>query len=379
MCVKAEYIQTMFEDIRPYRDDEVREVIGELLNDPGFLSFVANWKLPRLDRQVSWLATSLVAIYLKRHLGKVRTVREFQEVVAQVVSRIVDDTTDGFICEGLAGLDSDQSYVFVSNHRDIAGDSMLLDYALYGADRDTVRIAVGDNLVQVGFATHLMKLNRSFFIKRSEQGPKRIYAALLQSSQYIHESLQDGHSIWIAQSEGRAKDGMDVTEPAVIKMLALAKRKADFSEVIEGLNIVPMSISYEFDPCDASKAMALSAVDSGGAYSKPEGEDLVDLIHGLNGYKGRVVLRLGSPIRGHYSDAESVAAEVDRQVRSGLELFPINYWALAQLGITSSDNPYPKGSVDTAQFQERLLACPEEARHHWLTMYANPVLNKSQS
>ena len=166
------------------------------------------------------------------------------------MNRIIRETTDGFEYSGIESLVPDQSYIFVGNHRDIAGDSMLLDYALYVSGFDTVRIAVGDNLVQVASATDLMKLNKSFFIKRSEEGPKKVYAALLQSSRYIHQSLKDGHSIWIAQSEGRAKDGMDITDPAIIKMFALAERKTDFSELIQRLNIVPTSISYEYDPCD---------------------------------------------------------------------------------------------------------------------------------
>ena len=158
---------------------------------------------------------------------------------------------------------------------------MLLDYALYESGFDTVRIAVGDNLVQVGFATDLMKLNKSFFIRRSEEGAKKVYAALLQSSQYIHHSLRNGHSIWIAQSEGRAKDGMDITDPAIIKMFALAERKADFDNLIERLNIVPLAISYEYDSCDIAKALELQVTEQEGVYEKPEGEDLANLARGL--------------------------------------------------------------------------------------------------
>ena len=117
---------------------------------------------------------------------------------------------------------------------------------------------MGDNLVQKDFATAIMKLNKSFFIKRSEEGAKRVFAALMESSRYIHQSIEDAHSVWIAQSEGRAKDGMEVTDPAIIKMFSLAKRKRPLSETIENLNVVPVSIAYEYDPCDYLKAKEFS-------------------------------------------------------------------------------------------------------------------------
>lgn len=363
----------MFDDIRPFHDEEVAGVVYTLVRDPSFLDFIAKWLLPRLYGWLPSVARFGVSLYVRYHLGQVSSIREFQQGVSHVARKIVEETTDEFSFEGIENLDPDQSYIFISNHRDIAGDSMLLDYGLYLNDRDTVRIAVGDNLVQIGFATDLMKLNKSFFIKRSAEGAKKIYAALLQSSQYIHQSLGAGHSIWIAQSEGRAKDGIDRTEPAIIKMFALADRKADFDALIASLHIVPMAISYEYDPCDVPKAIELQAIAAEGHYEKPEGADLANLARGLGGYKGRVVLRLGNPIAGDFGSAEAVASEVDRQIRQNLELFPINYWALREQGESVTD--ITLSPEQTAMFEQRLAACPAEARAQWLLMYANPVGN----
>ena len=372
-----------FDDIRPYEDEEVGEVIYRLLRNKDFLNFISGWQLSGIHHLLPWVARSMTAIYLRMWLGRVRSISQFQQRVYFVVRKIIEETTDGFVYEGIQSLDPSQSYIFISNHRDIAGDSMLLDYALYESGFDTVRIAVGDNLVQVGFATDLMKLNKSFFIRRSEEGAKKIYAALLQSSQYIHHSLRNGHSIWIAQSEGRAKDGMDITDPAIIKMFALADRKADFDNLIERLNIIPLAISYEYDSCDIAKAMELQVTELEGVYEKPEGEDLANLARGLGGYKGRVVLRVGTPIRGGYGSADAVAKEVDRQIRQNLELFPINLWALSQLDDPPFNDVNAGFTIDTcdntAYFEQRLHKCPEKARHHWLCMYANPVVNKNQS
>ena len=368
----------MFDDIRPFYDHEVPGVLQSLLRNVDFFNIVARWRFPRVYRYFPWLARLPISIVLRRQLGRVESIKGFQDVVSYFAKRTVSQTTDGFVYEGLENLDKNQSYIFVSNHRDIAGDSMLLDYALYLSGFKTVRIAVGDNLVQVGFATDLMKLNKSFFIKRSEEGAKKIYASLVESSRYIHQSLADGHSIWIAQGEGRAKDGMDVTDPAIIKMFALADRKADFDQLIGQLNIVPMAISYEYDPCDVQKATELHAVKVHGAYQKPPGEDLVNLVRGLGGYKGRVTLRIGTPVRGN--SPEEVASEIDKQIRANLELFPINYWALAQL----HESPFEEVSSridksetgDSRRFEERLARCPEEAWQQFLHMYANPVVNK---
>ncbi|MBC79709.1 MAG: glycerol acyltransferase [Gammaproteobacteria bacterium] len=361
-----------YEDIRPYADSEVSDILKRLLNDVDLLNFLARWRYPRMSRVTPALARLPISLYLRYKLGSVDSVRGFQDVVYHYVNRIIRETTDGFEYSGIESLVPDQSYLFVGNHRDIAGDSMLLDYALYVSGFDTVRIAVGDNLVQVASATDLMKLNKSFFIKRSEEGPKKVYAALLQSSRYIHQSLKDGHSIWIAQSEGRAKDGMDITDPAIIKMFALAERKTDFSELIQRLNIVPTSISYEYDPCDVQKAVELAEIARIGSYEKPKGEDLANLVRGLGGYKGRVKLKVGTPLKGEFSSADEVAQEVDRQVRENLELFPINQWAFSQL-----DSP-TESDAGSEQFKQRLLACPDAARPHFLQMYANPVRNKAQ-
>lgn len=364
-----------YDDIRPYFDSEVPQVLSRLLFDIDLLNFLGNWRYPWLFRLSPKLARIPINVFLKRKLGHINSIKGFQDVVYHYVSDLIRETTSGFEYFGIENLDPEQSYIFVSNHRDIAGDSMLLDYALYSSGLDTVRIAVGDNLVQIRFATDLMKLNKSFIIKRSEEGTKKIYSALLKSSQYIQTSLDEGQSIWIAQSEGRAKDGMDITDPAIIKMFALAERKLDFPNVIRRLNIVPIAISYEYDPCDVQKAVELATISSDGAYTKPKGEDLANLVRGLGGYKGRVTLKVGSPLKSNFRSAQDVAKEIDKQIRENLVLFPINHWAYSQIEAVKQ----PLESNFTENFRQRLSGCPENARPFFLSMYANPVRNKSQT
>ena len=377
-----------FDDIRPYEDNEVIGVLKRLINDREFLGFLTLHLFPKVGKIIPPLARYFVHLLVKKQTVGIASIGDFQNAVAAYATRLVSNTMTGFDYAGIEHLEKDKAYLFVGNHRDIAGDSMLVDYALHLSGHETVRIAVGDNLVQKQFATDLMKLNKSFFIKRSEEGAKKIYAALLASSEFIHESLRTGNSIWIAQSEGRAKDGIDATDPAILKMFALARRKDALSEVIKDLKIVPVSIAYEFDPCDQLKAKELESVARIGSYQKPPGEDLVSLAKGLGEFKGTVCLKFGEPLGEGYDTPESVAKEIDRQVLDNLQMFTINYWALSILAANEDENVnaryahvwlHVKQLVDlsnVAAFEARLESCPESLKITWLTMYANPLANK---
>ena len=372
-----------FEDIRPYHDDEVAAALDCLVNDRELTSFLAGWLAPRLSRVFPSLLPKLVSVYLRRKVRGVNTIAGFQDIVADYARRLVRDGTTSFTYEGFEQLKKDQAYLFVSNHRDIAGDSMLLDYALYLSGHDTVRIAIGDNLVQKDFATSLMRLNKGFFIKRSAGGPRKAYAALLQSSEYISHCIDEGHSVWIAQREGRSKDGFDRTDPAIIKMFVLNNRKKPLGEAISALNIVPLSISYEYDPCDSGKAAELGAIARQGEYTKPPGEDLLSLVRGLSGQKGRVVFRLGDQLKGDYESVEDVAAEIDRQILTRQEIFPVNRWALSRLQGEPYESLATKYDVNFSKAEmikltSRLRLCQPEDRQFWLKMYANPLINRQQ-
>ena len=370
-----------FEDIRPYHDVEVSQVLERLVGDQELIEFLGQWLAPRLSLCMPGIVSSLISAFLRRKIHGVKDIAGFQNVIADYAKKLVRDGTTDFSYEGFDQLEEGLSYLFVSNHRDIAGDSMLLDYALYLNGLDTVRIAIGDNLIQREFATSLMRLNKGFFIKRSVEGHKKAYAALMKSSQFIHRSLADGHSIWIAQSEGRSKDGFDVTDPAIVKMFVLPDRKKPLSEVIEKLRVLPLSLSYEFDPCDVLKAKELCTIALEGVYKKPPGEDLLSLVRGLGGQKGQVILRLGTPLVGQFESPEEVALEIDRQILNHLELFPVNYWALSKLGEPEYRSVHeevgiPVAKKDALVLTKRLKKCPPSFRSYWLKMYANPVVNR---
>ncbi len=262
-------------------------------------------------------------------------------------------------------------------------DPAFTNYALHRDGRDTVRIAIGDNLLTKSWVSDLMRLNKSFIVKRSVSGPRELLAASKTLSSYIRHAVQnDGAPVWIAQREGRAKDGVDRTEPVIIKMLAMSrdKRSETFGEHIGGLRIVPVAISYELDPCDAMKAAELHQLAERGSYEKAEHEDVASIAQGIAGEKGRVHVAFGTPLGSDFETPEAVAAEVDRQVLDLYQLHGTNVYAYRRLYGAQAPLPQslavPEGSCTEAQFNDRIDALPEAHRPHALAIYANAVVSK---
>jgi len=370
-------------DIRPYRDTEVADVLARLSHDPELLAALTRFRLPRLSRFMPRLSSTLASLAVRREVRGVTSVHDFQVRIANYMQRMIRTTTDDFQVEGLEALDGDTAYLFIGNHRDISLDPAFVNYALYLAGRDTVRIAIGDNLLKKPYVTDLMRLNKSFIVPRSARGKRAMLAAYQQLSAYIRHSIrEDNHSIWMAQREGRAKDGIDRTDPAIIKMMTMARRAeqrgADVGEAIAELRLVPVSISYEYDPCDVQKASELHALHVSGNYEKSQFEDIQSIVAGITGHKGRVRLSVGTPLSADFASPEAAAAEIDRQVLAGYQLFPSHYLALEALGDAPELIDHAAISdADRARFQARLQQVPAELRSWWLAQYANPVRNKA--
>jgi 1-acyl-sn-glycerol-3-phosphate acyltransferase len=359
-----------FEEIRPYGDGEVAAVLERISRDRGLIAAASRFVAPSLSRWAASLVDAWVGFRIRRLLAPVRSVADFQRLLARAFARMIEDTTDGFTYSGIESLDPTMRYLFVSNHRDIAMDSGFLNYALHLGGHPTTRIAFGDNLLATGYAAEIMRLNKGFVVNRSAKAGKAAYAAMLETSRFIRASLEGGESVWIAQREGRAKDGWDRTDPAIVKMLTLAYRGEvdDLAEVVSRSGILPVAISYELDPCDLAKARELAARALGETYEKQSGEDLRAVIDGVAGAKGRVHLHFGTPVTGHFADAEEVAAAIDRQIVAGYRLFPSHWWAARRSGIT-----VVSAAGDSAAMAARYEACPADLREALLTQYSNPV------
>ncbi|WP_428773458.1 1-acyl-sn-glycerol-3-phosphate acyltransferase [Vibrio sp.] len=358
-----------YKEIRPYNDDEIPAALNRLIHDEEFINAILQY---RFSNHAGWfkaLMAPLVRVYLKYKWSKLNSVNAIQAEVKKYLESALEATTDGVSYSGLDKLDKATAYLFVSNHRDIAMDPALVNYGLFESQHQTVRIAIGDNLLKKPCATELMKLNKSFIVKRSVKAPREMMKSLGTLSGYIKHSLDEGHSIWIAQKEGRAKDGNDFTDPAILKMFHVEGRrqKIAFPDYIKSLKIVPVAISYENDPCDLAKAKELYEKATHGCYEKSEFEDIDSIIQGIVGEKGRVHVAFGDVIEQDFETPEQLAAEIDRQIHANYKLFPINRLAA---GETADIDQKVKAKLDA-----KLSALPDGAQEYLLASYANPVRN----
>jgi hypothetical protein len=377
---------TEFDDIRPYYDHEVRPTLNRLLADPELAEAVTQLKFPRLNRWLGWLLRPLIGRALTRQMAGIDSVFGFQQVVERYMANMVATTSTGFTTSGLEQLDPQQAYLFVSNHRDIAMDPAFVNLGLYYNGCNTLRIAIGDNLLTKPFVSDLMRLNKSFIVNRSAKAPREKLKAAKHLSAYIHHSIvNEQHNIWIAQREGRAKDGCDKTNSAVVGMFTLNRPKTmDFAEYINSLNIVPVSISYEYDPCDSAKARELFHQRTTGGYQKEEHEDVKSIAKGIAGQKGHVHVAFGSVLR-DLANNDAVVEEIDRQILQNYVLHASNCFAYQLLNgrlpeVTYSDKKIPFVAENLAEqrqvFDLRMMAIPSEYRDIVLAMYANPVVSK---
>ncbi len=375
-----------FDAIRPYDDSEVPAVLTRLLGDKAFLDILTHFRFPRYAGALGWMLKPLIAHRLRREFAGITSVATLQDKVEFYVDHTIERATDGVTYTGVEQFKSGSAYLFLANHRDIVMDPAFVNYAIYHAGLPTPRIAIGDNLLQKPFVSDLMRLNKSFIVHRSISGRREKMAAYQLLSAYISHSIRnDCQSIWIAQAEGRAKDGDDRTESAILKMFHMSRKDEPFAEVIRSLNLTPVSISYEYDPCDQAKARELYIRATTGSYTKVPGEDDVSIAKGITGYKGRVHVNFAAPITERFEDTKQLAIEMDRQILGGYRLFPVHYLAYAQwsdtvpqLQVPPAADLFPAEELVKAQeeWQRRLDACPAEHRPFLVQQYATPVRNQ---
>lgn len=374
-----------FEDIRPYRDDEVPAILDRLITDPELTNTLLTINSPRLGHWFAWILRPLVQHQLRKKLSGIHDVKGLQDLIGVHLRRLLTRVSSGFTVSGVEDLDGNQSYLFLCNHRDIAMDPGMVNLALHERGMETARIAIGDNLLTKSFTSDLMRLNKSFIVKRSVTGRREKLEALKNLSAYIRYSiLNERSSVWLAQREGRAKNGIDRTETAMIKMLALSRGEdQSFADAIAALNVIPVAISYEFDPCDGDKARELYARETLGSYQKAEHEDIDSIFKGIMGTKGAIHVAFGESLGAGLEDAQQVADAVDRQIIQNYRLHPTNFIAYTALGGDDprvqewrSAIPEEKLVDARAKFSARLTHLPAEHRKILLTMYANPVLRR---
>ena len=371
-----------FDDIRPYSDSEVTTVLARLSNNSEFIDILLSIKYPRLNRWLPWLVRPIIFYTLRSAFSKMKKVNDLHEAIRVSFGKLLIETDSFLTVSGLEKLERKTPYLFISNHRDIAMDPAFLNVALIDDGRDTVRIAIGDNLLKKEFISDLARVNKSFVVKRSVKGRREKLTAFTKLSCYIRYSLiEDKSSVWIAQREGRAKNGLDRTEPALLKMLTLSKEKSQtFGAALSELNIVPVSISYEFDPLDINKSKELAEKYKTGSYEKNEDEDFFSIYKGIVGRKGAVHVAFGNPLKTDFISADEAARSIDYQIIKNYKPHATNLLAYHKLHKPTNITEAMAAKLQcdwpkiTDEFNNRIEALDPVCQKIILEMYANPIL-----
>lgn len=370
-----------YKNIRPYNDSEVPKIIESLVSDPSVLNALMGLQFPGIISKIP-----LLKFFVKQKLYSkskiINTVDDYQLLFKGLMEKVIQESISTFSVNGLEGLHKDTSYLFISNHRDITLDAALLAFNLHQSNFKTFNIAVGNNLMEETWASDLFRLNKSFIIQRSGSSKKEIYSGLSLASKFIYQSIfKENDSVWIAQRQGRAKDGIDETDPAMLKMIHLSERKSkSIASYFNSLKVVPVSVSYEYDPNDQLKAQELFSLESNKIYVKEKDEDLRSIANGINGYKGNVVINISHPMRFEDNDDyQSISKKISHSITSMYALHATNIAACNLLNIDWDDQGhFSKKEIQQAQkkLEQRIKPLIEDARSKLLEQYANPVIRK---
>ena len=369
-----------FDDIRPYTDKEVRSKIRLMIKDPVFDEVLSHMFKVRPKVKM-----------VKMQLRMIRNIRQLQGTfVYDMIRRIINKTSDGLTCSGIEKLDKKKAYLFISNHRDIVLDPAFLNLLIFDKGMNTTQIAVGDNLLLYEWIEHAIKLNRGFIIKRSLP-PRELMLASKKISHYIRKSINDDNvSVWIAQREGRTKDGNDKTQASMLKMLNLSNNK-NITEGFNDLHIVPVSISYEIEPCGLAKIREMIKKEHYGQ-KKTSKDDLKSMSMGMFNPKGRMRFAFGDPIKIDFEEVKTkekqnlqvqeLAKIIDKQIYTNFKLWPYNYVAYDML---MQEHRFKDKYTNEEEKKFRIMV--EQAmvnidfpitdiQERFLKLYANPVINK---
>ena len=372
-----------YRDISSYSDEHVAEKIQELEADVNFHQYIANLIFPVANRFFSKFTNNYVKKKFHQQFSSCDSIEAFQGAMAPFVLKMIENTTDGFSYSGLENL-SDKPTLFIGNHRDIALDAAFLNYLLYENNMKTVKIAIGDNLLDGSFAESLMRLNKSFIVHREIKGVKETLRKLTKLSSYINYSLTtENESIWIAQREGRANDGNDFTDEGVLKMLYLNQRKeVALSDWVESVNLTPISISYEYDPLDLIKAKGWRDRESL-TQEEISSSDLNEMATGIFGYKGKVHLHICKPVSFKGNDIRNLAKVIEKDTIENYKVWPISYAAISLLPDLQFSVSSIKQDAETKKelmyFKKRFKSIDPDIVHECLMTYARPLINKEKA
>lgn len=368
-----------FDSIRHYKDLEVNEVLQQISKHP-MIKALMGFTFPNKTEE-EWM----------ERLREIKSIQQFQDNFAYYsIQKILEKSSSGLTTSGFEKLEKNTPYLYISNHRDILMDTSLLNVALKDNGLIMTASAIGDNLVQKSFLLALAKVNRNFLVKRGLP-PRELLESSKVMSEYIQHLLtEENRSVWIAQREGRTKDGNDATHQGVLKMLAMASGEMNPIEYLKKIKIVPVSISYEYDPTDALKMPQILAKANDEVYVKDKNEDFINLYSGIIGQKRGIHIHVGEVLDQELDSLinsaekvnkqmQAVATIIDKSIIKNYHLWPTNYIAYDLLNQT---NEYADKYTEKEKqlFERRLELRVDKANkvvvENFLAMYANPVINK---
>ncbi|MDO9633847.1 MAG: 1-acyl-sn-glycerol-3-phosphate acyltransferase [Paludibacter sp.] len=312
-----------FDSIRCYHQDEIPAVLERLRNEKRFINTLGTI-YPLLPKDV-----------LRKRVTSFDNTNDFQKILVYPFLQYIEaNLTKGVELHGLENIDQSRSYLYVSNHRDILLDSALFCAKLIENNLDTVEIAIGDNLLVFPWIEDLVRLNKSFLVRRSPGAKQMLESSKLLSTYIAHTINDKKQSAWIAQREGRAKDSDDKTQESLLKMFNMGGT-GSFAENLAALHICPLSISYEFDPCDYLKAKEFQQKRDNPEHKKSPIDDLLNMKTGVMGYKGKVIykmageisqqiMELGAEITNRNELVGAIAKLIDRSIYANYTIYTVN-------------------------------------------------------
>ena len=368
-----------YDDIRFFNEDEVNDGILSIINHP-MMKALMSFTFPD-ENEEDW----------KGRLNSTHSIFDFQsKFIYHSIQNVLKKTSDGITTSGFEKLKKDTSYLYISNHRDILLDTTLLNSCLFEEGLVMTASAIGDNLVKKSFLKVLAKANRNFLVKRGLT-PREMLESSKLLSEYIGDLLlKENRSVWIAQREGRTKDGNDATNPGVLKMIGMGSDEHNLMDYFKKIKIVPVSISYEYDPTDALKMPQLMAEANNEIYTKERNEDFVNLMSGVLGQKKRIHIHIGNVLENELDDIktefhnsnkqiQALAQVIDDAILTNYRLWTTNFIAYDIVNKTKTYS-HLYSENEKSLFERRLEMRIDHdnpvALDGFLAMYANPVENK---
>lgn len=369
---------TTFDDIRAYYDDEIPAAMQRIADDP-LLEPAARFAFPNTDIEA-----------IRAAIRACRTTDQIQEkIMYPAIKRIIDTTITEFVSAGTENVSADGGQLFISNHRDIVLDAFMLQFALFTHSLPTTDIALGDNLLRPQLVADICRANHMVkVIRKDDVSPREFLENSRHLTEYIRLRIESGRKMWIAQRNGRTKDGRDATDQGLLKMLGMSG-EGDFAKDFGRLKITPVSISYQYETCDVQKALELTARMSGEPYRKKPNEDFESIMSGILSPKGNVSITIGRPISGgelheigempKQEAYKALTDLLDRRIIENYALHDTNYIAH---DILHGERRYADRYTAEQEraFRKRLSEAErhfgdavDTARGIYLGIYANPV------